>query len=571
MRHFILGIGGYSHDASAALLCDGKIVAAVQEERLNRIKHSPGFPNESIKYCLEAGNIKPKDITAISFYCKKTNWDNILLHTLKASASNVKHTVCNLKGFRDSIGYRVIKSLNFRADYARFFYETGFSKKIFYDYDHHACHAASGFYSSPFDEAVILCIDSVGDNKSTSYWAGGGNTIKEIMPATKSPHSIARVYNRITKYLGFHSTGDEYKVMGLAAYGKPVYYDRMKNLIVLQDDGYKLNMKYFIYQYEYSLSDKFYEEFGPPRKKGDEITGHYADIAASVQRLFEEVLMHLALLLKKKTSMKNLVISGGAALNCKGNGGLLRSNEFDNIFVPPAASDLGTSIGAAQYHYHQVMGMPRDFSLKVDGWGPGFTDEQISLELNRAGLGYRVVENPAIAASELIAKGMIIGWFQGRMEFGPRALGYRSILADPRKKEIKDKINKTIKFREEFRPFAPSILREHVKDYFGSDLDCPFMTYTLEVLPGKRDDIQGVVHVDGSGRVQTVSREDQPLYHELIHHFYKLTGVPAVLNTSFNLAGEPIVCSPFDAIRTFFTCGMDALVIGKYLISKREL
>lgn len=342
----------------------------------------------------------------------------------------------------------------------------------------------------------------------------------------------------------------------------------LKDIITYENNGYKLNMKYFSYQYEYSLSEKFYKEFGQPRMKGDEITKHYANMAASMQKLFEDVLFHLALILKKRTGVKNLVICGGAALNCKGNGKLLLTGEFDNIFVPPAASDLGTSIGAAQYHYHHIMDNPKYFRIKTDDLGPEYTDEEILNELNRSGLKYEHLDNPAYKAAELIANGKIVGWFQGHMEFGPRALGYRSILADPRKGNIKDKINKTIKFREEFRPFAPSILREFVIDYFNMDVDCPFMTYTLDILPNKRDVVQGIVHVDGSGRLQTVSQEDQPLYYSLIARFKELTGVPVILNTSFNLAGEPIVCSPYDAIRTFYTCGMDALVIGKYLIQK---
>ena len=341
---WILGIGGYSHDASAALLHDGRLIVAIQEERIVRIKHKGGFPYKAIEECLRYANISPKNITAIAFYTKKSNWDKLLFHMLKASLSNIRYTISDLNGFINSIGYRAYMSLNFRADLKRFFYETNFKKELFYDYDHHACHAAAGFYSSPFDEAIIIVIDSVGDGKTTSFWVGKENVIKEVQSSISFPHSIAHVYNRITKYLGFLSTGDEYKVMGLAAYGKPNYIDKLRNLIIFDDNGYRLNMEYFEYQYEYSLSKKFYEEFGPPRNKGDEINTHYADIASSMQLLFEEVLVHLVSGMKKKTGIKNLVITGGAALNCKANGKLLLSEVVDRVFVPPVLGPLNTII-----------------------------------------------------------------------------------------------------------------------------------------------------------------------------------------------------------------------------------
>lgn len=566
-----LGIGGYSHDASAALLCDGQLIAAVQEERLNRNKHIGGFPYKSINYCIKAGGIKQSDISAIAFYAKKSNWDGYLWNVVKFALLNFNHTLTHLKGFVHSFGYRVHRSINFRADLERFFYETGFEKRLFHDYNHHACHAASAYYASPFDEALVLCVDGGGDGQTTTAWIGRDNRLSEIHLGIKHPHSLGLIYHRITEYLGFLSSGDEYKVMGLAAFGKPVYLDKLKDMVIFQKGGaYKLNMEYFNYQYQYSLSKKFYDNFGPARCEGAEMNEHYISMAASVQKLFEEVMIHIAVELKNKTNINNLALSGGTALNCKSNGRLILTEEFDSIFVPPAASDLGTSIGAAQYHYHHVMGNPKTFHMKSDDWGPEYSDAEILEELNRSGLKYESLSDPAHTAAKLIVDGNIVGWFQGRMEFGPRALGYRSILADPRQKEIKDRINKTIKFREEFRPFAPSILREYVKDYFNIDVDCPFMTFTLDVLPKKRKSIQGIVHVDGTGRLQTVSKEDHPLYYSLIDHFEKLTGIPVVINTSFNLAGEPIVCSPYDAIRTFFTCGMDVLIIGKYLVRKRE-
>lgn len=564
--NWILGIGGYTHDASAALLCDGKPIAAVQEERLSRIKHVGGFPYKSIKYCLEVGGIKLHDISAIAFYTKKSNWDGYLIDAIKAGFRDIGATYKNLANYVDFLQNRIVISLTFRGK-LHYFFKQGFNKKIFFDYDHHACHAASTYYASPFDEAIIMCIDAGGDGRSTTMWLGRGNTLSEIKKSIKFPHSIGLLYSNISRYLGFPYIGDEYKVMGLAAYGKPLYLEKLKDMITLTKDGYRVNLRYFNLN-NYSLSNKFYKEFGPLRKKGDEINDHHKNMAASIQELYEEVVLHISLCLKKQTGIKNLGIAGGVALNCKANGRLLCSRVFDKIFVPPAASDAGTSIGAALYHYHHTMRMPRNFVIKTDSFGPEYNDEEILDELKRSGVKYNSLDNPSHAAARLIAQGKIIGWFQGRMEFGPRALGNRSILADPQKGYVKDRINKTIKFREEFRPFAPSCLREKVDEFFHIDVDSPFMTYTLDVLPEKRNSIQAVVHVDGSARLQTVSKEDQPLYYALITKFYELTGIPAVLNTSFNLSGEPIVCSPYDALRTFFTCGIDELIIGKYLVKK---
>lgn len=566
--NWVLGIGGFSHDASAALLCDGELVAAVQEERLTRIKHIGGFPYKSVAYCLEAGGIKPTDILAIAFYAKKTNWDGYLLDSLKAALRNIGTTFSKKREFINNIGFRVYRSLSFRAELARFFYKMEFSRRIFFFYDHHSCHAASAFYSSPFKEAVILCVDAGGDGKSTTMWVGKGNRLHSIGKPMRHPHSLGLLYGKITQYLGFTGAGDEYKVMGLAAYGKPAYLGKLRELIIFEKDGLRLNLDYFN-QYDYSLSARFHEHFGPPRKMGDKITNHYQNMASSLQKLYEEALVHLAEVLKRQTGIKNLALAGGTALNCKANGRLLLTGEFDHIYVPAGASDIGTSIGAAQYHFHHRMRKPRNFVMKTDFWGPEYSDDEILEELKRASLSFKTVSDPAGTAAEHIAEGEIVGWFQGRMEFGPRALGNRSILADPSEEYIKDRVNKTIKFREEFRPFAPSCLREKVSDFFHTDVDSPYMTFTLDVLPERKGSITGVVHVDGTARLQTISKEDQPLYYAVIQRFYQLTGIPAVLNTSFNLAGEPIVCSPYDALRTFFTCGMDTLIMGNYMVRKR--
>ena len=568
---WVLGIGGYSHDASASLLYDGALVAAVQEERLTRVKHAGGFPYRSIEYCLKAGGIAPSDVSAVAFYTRKSNWDRYLADTIKASLRHPRYTFGHGRGFVASVGYRLYRSLSFRADLARFFLETGFDKRRFFDHEHHACHAASAFYVSPFDEAIVLCVDGGGDGRTTSGWLGRGNRLVELPLSIRHPHSLGLIYTRMTRHLGFPSPGDEYKVMGLAAYGAPTYLDQMRKMVELRDDGgYRLDMSFFNYQFDYSASERFYRTFGPARRKGEPVTERHADLAASVQRLFEEIVLHLCVALRKRTGVRALCLGGGSALNCTANGRLLTCGEFDSVFVPPAASDLGTSMGAALYHSYQMLGGVKRTELRTDAWGPEYSDAEIEEELQRAGLDYEPVSNPAVRAAELISTGKIVGWFHGRMEFGPRALGHRSILADPRQRDVKDRMNKTVKFREEFRPFAPSILRESAGRYFRQDADSPFMTFTFDVLPERREDIPGVVHVDGSARVQTVSRADEPLYYELIEHFYRLTGVPVVLNTSFNLAGEPIVCSPDDALRTTFTSGVDALVIGHYLVTKRR-
>jgi carbamoyltransferase len=411
-------------------------------------------------------------------------------------------------------------------------------------------------------------VDGGGDGKTTTRWLGEGNSLRELPDRVCDPHSLGLFYTRITRYLGFGSTGDEYKVMGLAAYGKPEYYNEMKDMIIYKNGSFRLNMKYFDYQYRYGLSKKFLSTFGPPRSKDEDISEHYQNIAASAQRVFEETVLKLALGAKKQTGVKNLAICGGSALNCKANGELLLTGEFDNIYVLPSAGDAGTSIGAAQYHYHQVMGGPKSFVLRTDDWGPGYDENDILLNLKRSGVKYEKLNDPAIKAAELLAEGNIVGWFQGRMEFGPRALGNRSILADPRSADVKDRVNATIKFREQFRPFAPSCLREHVAEYFEADVDSPFMTFTVGCHKEKQAVVPAIVHVDGTSRLQSVSKEDQPLYHALISRFYELTGVPIVLNTSFNLAGEPIVCSPYDALRTFITCGIDVLIMGDFMVTK---
>lgn len=566
---WILGIGGYSHDASAALLKDGKLTAAVQEERLTRIKHAGGFPYASIKYCLEAGGITEDDVSAVAFYAKRSNWDKYLWDALKASVRHVGYTCSHPRGLVTTVGYRVYRSLNFRADLARFFHDTKFSKRRFFFIDHHACHAAAGYFSSPFDEAIVLCLDGGGDGRTTTAWLGRGARLTELPPSINHPHSLGLIYTRVTRYLGFPAPGDEYKVMGLAAHGKPVYLNKIREMIRLSSSGgYRLNMAYFNYQFDYALSGLFERTFGPPRRHGEPLDERHADIAASLQRLFEEVVLYLSIHLKRRAGIRDIAISGGSALNCLANGRLLSSGEFDRVFVPPAAGDLGTSIGAAQYHYYMALGGTERAELRTDGWGPEFDDDAVLHELTRTGLRFGRLDQPAEAAARILAEGKVVAWFQGRMEFGPRTLGFRSILGDPRSVEIKDRINRTVKFRDEFRPFAPSILREHAKAYFGVDCDSPFMTLTFDVLADKRKEIAGVVHVDNTARVQTVSREDQPLYYDLIDHFYRLTGVPVVLNTSFNLAGEPIVCSPHDALRTFFTSGIDVLIMGRYIVTK---
>jgi len=566
---YVLGIGGYVHDASAALIADGMLLSAVQEERLSRVKHQGGFPYQSIQYCLKAAEITINDLECVSFYQSKYHYLKLIIPVLKDLFAHPLWAARNPVKIIKRIGFILSKQIKFISDFEIFLVRLDIPRKKVQFNDHHMSHAASLYYSSGLEHMSILVSDAVGDGKTTSFWHGNHGKLIEIAAPVMTPHSLAKFYSLLTKYLGFNSLGDQYKVMGLASYGKPVYFDEFLDFFVLADNNhYKFNPKYVDWRKNYELTSFFYEKYGPQRKRNEKISRHHEDIAASTQAVFEyyqgEYLTHLI----NVTGDFSVGIVGGTALNCTANGKFLSSKKYRDVIVSAFSSDVGTSIGAAYLGSKKINPSVVFEAVRTDALGPGYSNSEIREVLSRSGLPLESVENPPEVAAQLIADGNIIGWFNGRSEFGPRALGNRSILADPRSAKVKDRINSSIKFREEFRPFAPIVLKEFARDYFEIDTEAPFMTYTCNVVDSMKKTIAGVVHVDGTSRVQTVNKLDNAEIYSLISFFYDLTGVPVILNTSFNLAGEAMVCSPEDAIRTFYTSGIDHLILGNYILSK---
>ena len=440
--------------------------------------------------------------------------------------------------------------------------------------EHHMSHAASSFLVSPFKEAAILSIDGVGEWATATYGAGRDRDI-EIMKEIHFPHSLGLLYSAFTYYLGFKVNSAEYKVMGLAPYGEPRYLKEINELISVADDGsFKINMKYFAYDYGLTMTNKKFERlFGsPPRKPEDRLEQRHMDIAASVQRITETVVLKMANHLHKETGSENLCMAGGVALNCVANGRVIREAPFKELFVQPAAGDAGGAVGVASYIYHHINGNPRNFVWDHTYFGPGFSREEIRGYLDDIGAPYRQLDREKLlrTVASLIEEQKVIGWFQGRMEFGPRALGNRSIIADARNPENKDVVNLKIKFRESFRPFAPTVLEDRCRDYFELDRPSPYMLLVAQVREDNRT-IPSVTHVDGSARIQTVSRQENPLYYDLINEFYRQTGCPVIINTSFNVRGEPIVCTPQDAFACFMRTNMDFLVMADFLLDKGEM
>jgi len=562
----ILGISAFYHDSAACLIQDGCIVAAAQEERFTRKKHDFDFPQHAISYCLKEGKISQEDIDYIAFYEKPfIKFERILdtyvafapfgiLSYLKAIPLWVKERLW-MKGL-------IQHKLNNKA-------------KILFT-EHHLSHAASAFYPSPFDEAAILTSDGVGEWSTATCGVGKGSDV-EIWEELKFPHSLGLLYSAFTYYTGFKVNSGEYKLMGLAPYGEPKYVDTiLNNLIDLKEDGsFKLNMKYFDYCTGLKMINKrFSSLFGvPPRKPETKMQKVYMDIARSIQYVTEEIMLRMTRHLYKITQEKNLCLAGGVALNCVANGRILRETPFERIWIQPGAGDAGGALGAALYVWHKYLGnkrIPKPTDSQSGSFlGPEFTNEQIKGFLNENDIPYQELEHvnvPEITA-DLLDKGNVVGWFQGRMEFGPRALGTRSILGDARVKEMQSVMNLKIKFRESFRPFAPSALQGKQAEYFELEKESPYM---LLVAPVKRSDIPAVTHVDNSARVQTVSSDTNPLYYKLIKAFYEKTSCPVIINTSFNIRGEPIVCTPEDAYNCFINTGMDYLVIGDFLLDKKK-
>jgi carbamoyltransferase len=561
----VLGISCFYHDSAAALLRDGVVVAACQEERLSRKKHDSGFPANAVKYVLKEAGIGPSDLDAVGFY------DKPLLKFERMLSTYVATFPRSFASFRKAMPLWIHEKLWIPSLIRKQL--SSYKGPILFA-EHHMSHAASCFLVSPFEEAAILTVDGVGEWATASFGVGRGTDItmfKEI----RFPHSLGLLYSAFTYYLGFKVNSAEYKVMGLAPYGKPVHFDRiMKDMIHLNEDGsFKLNMKYFSYDYGLTMTNGAFDEFfgGPPRKPETWMAEREFDIAASVQKVCEEVVLKMVNYIHKETGLDNLCMAGGVALNCVANGRVVRETPMKNLFVQPAAGDAGGAVGVAHYIYNTLQKKPRGPGWKHAYLGPEYRDAEISEYLESAGAKHEVLSDGDLVkrTAKLLSEGNVIGWFQGRMEFGPRALGGRSILADPRDAKMRDILNMKIKFREGFRPFAPSVLEDKCAEWFEHEGDSPYMLLVAQVREGKRV-IPSVTHVDNSARIQTVTREGSPLYYDLIAEFEKITGVPVIINTSFNVRGEPIVCTPHDAYLCFMRTNMDQLVLGHHILDKKD-
>ncbi len=565
---YILGVSCFYHDAAACLLKDGKVVAAAEEERFTRKKHDIRFPIHAIEYCLKEAGITAKQLDHVAFYEKP------LLKFERILFSHLEMFPRSFWSF-----YRALPDwINTKLRMPRIMRKKVKYKGDIFFIEHHLAHAASTYLVSPFREAAILSIDGVGEWTTTATGYAKGNDItlsKEI----RFPHSIGLLYSTVTAYLGFKVNNDEYKVMGLAPYGKPTYYNKFRKLIDIREDGtYRLDMTYFRYHYSMRMPGrKFIREFGPPRERESDVDQRHKDIAASVQKITEEVMMKLLNSLHKETGCDTVVISGGVALNSVANGKILRNTPFKHIYIQPAASDAGTSMGAAYYVHNVILGNKREYVLRDAYLGPGFSTEYIKRFLDKNSIKYSTFRDDRELiqkTARLIRENNVIGWFHGRMEWGPRALGARSILSDPTNPNMQDILNLKVKHREKFRPFAPVVCEDDTKEYFECDEPVPIPTdFMLMVYPIHKDKqklIPAVTHVDGSGRLQTIRREQNRLYYDLVKEFGKLSGVPILINTSFNIRGEPIVCTPYHAYRCMMGTGIDYLVMDKFLIARND-
>ncbi|HEU4506931.1 MAG TPA: carbamoyltransferase C-terminal domain-containing protein [Pyrinomonadaceae bacterium] len=568
----ILGINAYHGDAAAAIVKDGRLIAAVEEERFNRFKHSAGFPAHAVRYCLEAAGIKPEELdhVGISRDPSAHLHKKILFAATRAGFQQIKDRIGNAAKVRD-----------LKEELARVL---GVSKKTlrarFHNIEHHRAHLASCFYVSPFDRAALLSIDGFGDFISTMWAVGEGNSI-DVLGQVEFPHSTGIVYTATTQFLGFPHYGDEGKVMGLAPYGRPRFIEEFRHIIRTEENGrFRLNLDYFRHHSEgvemtwdegspvvgRVYSDEFAHVFGPPRTPGTALTDREQDIAASLQLRLEEVAFHVLNHLHEQTGATDLGLAGGVAYNSVMNGKILLNTPFKRVYIQPAAGDSGTALGVCYQIYNGVLKNQRGETMDGAYTGPEFSNEEIRAVLKQPFEHYSDRELTKRAAQD-IANGLVVGWFQGRMEFGPRALGNRSIVGDPRLAEMKDILNDRIKKREPFRPFAPSILEERVGDYFEQTHPAPTMLMVYQIKEERRREIPAVTHVDGSGRLQTVSKGLNERYYQLISDFAELTGVPVLLNTSFN-ENEPIVCTQQEAIDCFQKTRMDVLYLGNYAVRR---
>jgi carbamoyltransferase len=560
----ILGISAYYHDSAACLLRDGEIVAAAGEERFTRRKHDHGFPENAIRYCLQEGKLSARDLDYVAFYDKPlVKFERILLTYIATFPRS-------FPSFNKAVPMWLRQKLRIPALIRK---TLGYEGEVLFG-DHHMSHAASSFLVSPFKEAAILTLDGVGEWSTATHGVGRDREIR-LWDEIRFPHSLGLLYSAFTYFLGFKVNSAEYKVMGLAPYGNPRFYDTiMKELIHVNEDGsFKMNMDYFAYDYGLTMTNgRFSRLFGVPvREQEGKLEQVHKDIAASVQKVTEEIVLRMARRLHRETGLTNLCMAGGVALNCVANGRILRETPFKEIFVQPAAGDAGGAVGVAAYVYHAMLGHERRWVWKHAYLGPAYSKEEIRAYLDKHGIPHRELAREELlrTTARLIAEQNVVGWFQGRMEFGPRALGARSILADARNPANKDVVNLKIKFRESFRPFAPSVLAERCSEYFELDCDSPYMLLVAQVRPEKRV-IPSVTHVDGSARIQTVRREENPLYYDLIAEFDRQTGCPVIINTSFNVRGEPIVCTPHDAYLCFMRTKMDHLVLDHLVLDKKD-
>ena len=565
---YSLGISCYYHDSAAAILKDGYVVAAVEEERFSRKKFDDGFPRMAIDWCLKEAGITAEQINSVAFYDKPVLKFERLLDNYIAVAPR------GLYSFLNVIPKWIHKRLWIKEEIKK--HLQGYQGNIIFP-EHHMSHAAHTFFTSPFDKAAILTIDGVGEWSTTSFGSAENTSIK-LINDIRWPHSIGMFYSAFTYFLGFKVNEGEYKLMGLSAYGKPKYYDLILNEIldVKNDGSLHLNLKYFAFTHDKVMTNQnFSDLFGIPRReeeaKAEQI--HY-DIAASAQLVLEEILLKMVNHIHQKTKMKNLCLGGGVALNGVANYRILKEGPFENLHIPPSPGDAGSAVGCAQYLYYCIKKNKRIVKqnserIKNNVYvGPSFSNNAIKLFLEENNIDYKYLEREQLlqTTANLISEQNIVGWYQGKMEWGPRALGNRSILADPRDGRMKDILNEKIKHRESFRPFAPSILEEYVSEYFDIEITSPYM---LLVAPVKKPEkIPAVTHVDGTGRLQTVSKDTNPLYYDLINEFYKITKVPVIVNTSMNVMGEPIVTSPDQAFKMWASTEMDDLVMGNYLVSK---
>ena len=591
----ILGISAFYHDSAAALIEDSRIIAAAQEERFTRRKHDSAFPHKAIAYCLEEARIRVDDLDHVVFYDKPFLKFERLLETYIALAPR------GFRSFKMSIPLwlreKLFQKSLLRRELAKFSADFDVNRLLFCE--HHLSHAASAFYPSPFDSAVVLTMDGVGEWATTSSAMGNGHAL-EIFQEIHFPHSLGLLYSAVTYYTGFKVNSGEYKVMGLAPYGQPKYAKLiLDHLIDLKPDGsFRLDMSYFDYCTGFTMTnDRFAELFGRPVRSPDQLlTSFHMDVAASIQAVLDEAVLRLTRSLAKTTGSRNLCLAGGVALNCVANGKVLRDGHFDNIWIQPAAGDAGGAVGSALAAYHIFKGQRRELngsdSMSGSYLGPHYSQAEIERRLVAAGAKFDVLDEAGMleAAALALAGEKAVGWFQGRMEFGPRSLGARSILADPRSPAMQKTLNLKIKYRESFRPFAPAVLREDVADWFDLSSDSPYMIFVADVRKDRRrpmtpaeqglfgidklnvarSEIPAVTHVDYSARIQTVHRDTNALFHKLLSRFKQLTGCPVLVNTSFNIRGEPIVCTPEDAFRCFMSNELDMLVIGNCVLQKPD-